>query len=235
MIEMRGLCKTFRTDHIETRALRPFDLSIVPGDFISVSGPSGSGKTTFVNLLGLLEEPTTGSYLFDGRDVNRMSDDERSAIRNEKLGFVFQGFNLLPDLSVYDNIDVPLRYRNMPAGERRERINSALGLVGLVSRARHVPAQLSGGQQQRVAIARALAGAPSVLVADEPTGNLDSVMSGQILDLMQSINAGGTVVIMVTHSPELAQSARRRIRIMDGVLTEGVDEEGSPQVGASGS
>ena len=183
MIEMRGLCKTFRTDHIETRALRPFDLSIVPGDFISVSGPSGSGKTTFVNLLGLLEEPTTGSYLFDGRDVNRMSDDERSAIRNEKLGFVFQGFNLLPDLSVYDNIDVPLRYRNMPAGERRERINSALGLVGLVSRARHVPAQLSGGQQQRVAIARALAGAPSVLVADEPTGNLDSVMSGQILEI----------------------------------------------------
>ncbi len=222
MIEMHDVSKVFRTDTIETHALRHFHLMVAPGDFVAVTGPSGSGKTTFLNVTGLLEEFTSGRYFLDGEDVSRLSDNERSHIRNEKLGFVFQSFNLIPDLSVYDNVDVPLRYRRMPTAERRRRITEALETVGLGSRMKHIPAHLSGGQQQRAAIARAIAGDPRVILADEPTGNLDSTMSNQIMTLLEEINAQGTTVIMVTHNPDLARRARRHIEIIDGEIAGGL-------------
>jgi putative ABC transport system ATP-binding protein len=221
MIEMHNVSKVFRTDTIETHALKRFHLSVEPGEFVAVTGPSGSGKTTFLNVAGLLEEFTSGRYVLDGQDVSRLSDNERSHIRNEKLGFVFQSFNLIPDLNLYDNVDVPLRYRKMATPERRRRITSALETVGLVSRMKHIPAHLSGGQQQRAAIARAIAGEPRVILADEPTGNLDTIMSNQIMDLLDEINARGTTVIMVTHNLDLARRARRHIEIIDGEIAGG--------------
>jgi putative ABC transport system ATP-binding protein len=219
MIEMQGVSKVFRTDAIETHALKRFHLTVEPGEFLAVTGPSGSGKTTFLNVAGLLEEFTSGRYFLDGEDVSRLSDNQRSRIRNEKLGFVFQSFNLIPDLNVYDNVDVPLRYRRIAAAERRRRILDALETVGLASRMRHIPAHLSGGQQQRAAIARAIAGDPRVILADEPTGNLDTTMSSQIMELLEEINAQGATVIMVTHNLELARRARRHIEIIDGEIT----------------
>jgi len=219
MIAMQAVSKVFRTDLVETHALRDFDLEVAPGEFVAVSGPSGSGKTTFLNVAGLLEE-FNGSYLLDGRDVGNLSDDERSRIRNEKIGFVFQGFNLIPDLSVYDNLDVPLWYRRIPAAERRRRIMTTLERVGLAARSKHVPAQLSGGQQQRAAIARALAGDPCVILADEPTGNLDSVMSGQVMDLFEEIHRAGATIVMVTHNQELVRRAQRHVQIADGRLID---------------
>lgn len=216
MLEMHRISKVFRTDVIETHALRELDLKIDAGEFVAVTGPSGSGKTTFLNVAGLLEEFDSGSYRLDGADVSKLDDDRRSRIRNEKIGFVFQGFNLIPDLNVYDNVDVPLRYRRMPAGERHKRITAALERVGLTSRMKHVPAQLSGGQQQRVAIARALTGDPVFMLADEPTGNLDTEMSLQIMELLAEINAAGTTIVMVTHNPDLAARAHRQLQIIDG-------------------
>jgi putative ABC transport system ATP-binding protein len=218
MIELENVGKTYRTDVVETQALAHVSLTLHSHEFVAVTGPSGSGKTTFLNLVGLLEELTTGKYRLDGEDVSRLSDDRRSRIRNEKLGFVFQSFNLIPDLNIYDNVDVPLRYRRMPSAERHKRITEALERVGLASRMRHIPAQLSGGQQQRVAVARALAGDPRVILADEPTGNLDTGMSGQIMDLLEEINAQGTTIVMVTHNPDLARRAHRHIEIVDGRL-----------------
>lgn len=219
MISMHGVSKVFRTDLVETHALRDFDLEVAPGEFVAITGPSGSGKTTFLNVAGLLEE-FSGSYLLDGRDVGHLNDDERSRIRNEKIGFVFQGFNLIPDLSVYDNLDVPLWYRRIPAGERRRRIMATLERVGLAARSKHVPAQLFGGQQQRAAIARALAGDPCVILADEPTGNLDSVMSGQVMDLFKEIHRAGATIVMVTHNLELMRRAQRHVQIADGRLID---------------
>jgi putative ABC transport system ATP-binding protein len=220
MIEMHAICKVFRTGLVETHALRPFDLRIGASEFVAVTGPSGSGKTTFLNLSGLLEAFSAGSYRLDGEEVSSLNDNARARIRNEKLGFVFQSFNLIPDLDVYDNVEAPLHYRGMPARERRRRVAQSLELVGLASRARHLPAQLSGGQQQRAAIARALAGEPRILLADEPTGNLDSVMSRQVMDLLEAINASGTTIVMVTHNPELALRAHRRVCITDGEVVE---------------
>jgi putative ABC transport system ATP-binding protein len=170
---MTNISKVFRTELVQTHALRDFSLNVAEGEFVAVTGPSGSGKTTFLNIAGLLETFDTGTYRLDGQDVSHLNDAARSRLRNEKIGFIFQGFNLLPDLSVFDNVDVPLRYRGFSGAERRKRIEGALEQVGLASRARHLPSQLSGGQQQRVAIARALAGTPRILFADEPTGNLD--------------------------------------------------------------
>ena len=216
MLLMKEVSKVFRTENVETQALRSFSLSVDEGEFLAVSGPSGSGKTTFLNIAGLLENFTSGEYYLDGVEVSQLGDKERSAIRNHKIGFIFQGFNLLPDLNLFDNIDVPLRYQRIGGAERRERIHSALETVGLASRMKHLPSQLSGGQQQRVAIARALAGNPRFLLADEPTGNLDSVMARQILELLQKINAEGTTIIMVTHDPELVSMAGRKIDVMDG-------------------
>jgi putative ABC transport system ATP-binding protein len=216
MLEMKHISRIYRTNTVETHALRDFNLSVDEGEFVAVTGPSGSGKTTFLNIAGLLEEFTSGTYYLDGEDVSGLGDDDRSRIRNERIGFIFQSFNLIPDLDVFDNVDVPLRYRKFNGTERKRRIEEALERVGLVSRTRHLPSQLSGGQQQRVAIARALAGQPRFLLADEPTGNLDSEMAESVLELLKEINAGGTTIVMVTHDVELATRAPREVHVLDG-------------------
>jgi putative ABC transport system ATP-binding protein len=219
MLKMNDVSKIYRTELVETHALRNVNLEIREGEFVSVTGPSGSGKTTFLNLTGLLEGFEHGEYILDGQNVRGLQDAQLSKIRNEKIGFVFQSFNLIPDLPIFENVEVPLRYRGMRAKERRERIERVLSTVGLTSRLSHLPTQLSGGQQQRVAIARALAGEPRILLADEPTGNLDSVMARQVMDLLDEINDSGTTIIMVTHDPELASRAQRNIRILDGEVS----------------
>ena len=220
MLKMTNIKKYYRTALVETHALRNFTLHVKAGEFLAVTGPSGSGKTTFLNLAGLLEEPSEGSYELDGIAVDKMNDDARSRIRNEKLGFIFQSFNLIPDLNLFDNVDVPLRYRRMAGPERKQRIEQALERVGLSSRMKHYPAELSGGQQQRAAIARALAGSPKLLLADEPTGNLDSAMARATMTLLEEINAAGTTIIMVTHDPELARRAHRNVHVVDGELVD---------------
>ena len=220
MLRMKQLSKVYRTHMIETHALRGFDIHVREGEFVAVTGPSGSGKTTFLNIAGLLEEFSGGGFWLDGVDVRGMDDSARSRLRNEKIGFIFQGFNLIPDLNLFDNVDVPLRYRKLSAAERKERIEHALARVGLSSRMKHYPAELSGGQQQRVAIARALAGSPRLLLADEPTGNLDSQMARGVMELLEEINAAGTTIIMVTHDPELAARAQRNVHIIDGQVTD---------------
>jgi putative ABC transport system ATP-binding protein len=220
MLRMHDVSKIYRTDLIETYALRKFSLEVAEGEFVAITGPSGSGKTTFLNVAGLLEDFDSGSYELEGTDVRRLSDDARSRLRNERIGFIFQSFNLIPDLNVYDNVDVPLRYRRLTSADRNERINSALELVGLASRMKHMPAQLSGGQQQRVAIARAIAGDPAFLLADEPTGNLDSLMSRQVMDLLEQINEMGTTILLVTHDPELARRAQRNVHLIDGQISD---------------
>ena len=220
MLSMSDITKIFRTELVETHALRGFNLEVAEGDFVSISGPSGSGKTTFLNIAGLLETFESGTYEMDGQDVSKLNDRERSHLRNEKIGFIFQSFNLIPDLNLFDNVDVPLRYRGFNGKERKKRIDNALELVGLSTRMKHLPSQLSGGQQQRVAIARALAGEPRFLLADEPTGNLDSEMAGQVLDLITDINRSGTTILMVTHEHDLASRAQRQVHIVDGRVTD---------------
>lgn len=220
MLKMTEVNKVFRTELIETHALRDFNLQVDEGDFVAVTGPSGSGKTTFLNIAGLLETFNGGTYELDGVDVSHLNDKQRSKTRNEKIGFIFQGFNLIPDLNLFDNVDVPLRYRGFSAKERRRRIEQSLELVGLANRVKHLPAQLSGGQQQRVAIARALAGEPRFLLADEPTGNLDSTMAASVMALLQEINANGTTIVMVTHDQTLATQAKRNIFVKDGQVSE---------------
>jgi len=220
MLDMRQVAKVYRTELVETHALRSLDLHVAEGEFVAVTGPSGSGKTTFLNIAGLLETFTGGEYRIDGVEVRGLNDDARSKLRNEKIGFIFQGFNLIPDLNLFDNVDVPLRYRGMAAADRKLRIEESLSLVGLGSRMKHYPAELSGGQQQRVAIARALAGSPRLLLADEPTGNLDSQMARSVLELLEDINARGTTIVMVTHDPELAARAHRNVHIVDGMATD---------------
>ncbi|MET3137746.1 putative ABC transport system ATP-binding protein [Undibacterium sp. GrIS 1.2] len=220
MLRMNNLSKVYRTHMIETHALRGFEIHVKEGEFVTVTGPSGSGKTTFLNIAGLLEEFSDGDYFLDGVNVKGMNDNDRSRLRNEKLGFIFQGFNLIPDLSLFDNVDVPLRYRGFNAAERKRRIEEALTQVGLASRMKHYPAELSGGQQQRVAIARALAGYPKLLLADEPTGNLDTHMARSVMELLEEINARGTTILMVTHDPELAVRAQRNVHIIDGQVSD---------------
>ena len=220
MIEMQNVSKVFRTAVVQTHALRELTLKVEPGEFVAITGHSGSGKTTFLNVAGLLEELDGGRYTFDGQDVSRLTDNQRSGIRNEKIGFIFQGFNLIPDLNVYHNVEAPLHYRRMPGPERHRRITAALERVGLSTRMKHIPSQLSGGQQQRVAIARAICGDPRVILADEPTGNLDTTMSEQIMELLMQINAAGTTILMVTHNPALAQRVHRQFRIVDGRIDQ---------------
>jgi putative ABC transport system ATP-binding protein len=220
MLQMQAVTKVYRTELVETHALRSLDLHVRDGEFVAVTGPSGSGKTTFLNIAGLLEEFTGGTYTLDGVDVRGLSDDARSKLRNQKIGFIFQSFNLIPDLNLFDNVDVPLRYRGFNTAERRQRIEQALSQVGLGSRMKHYPAELSGGQQQRAAIARALAGTPRLLLADEPTGNLDSQMARGVMELLEEINAAGTTIVMVTHDPELAARAQRNVHIVDGMATD---------------
>jgi len=216
MIEMQNLRKVYRTGLLETDALSGFTIRVDRGEFVSIMGPSGSGKTTFLNVAGLLDTFEEGEYKLDGVSVRGLSDDEMSRLRNQKIGFIFQSFNLVPDLDVWDNIDLPLRYRRLGAMERRDRIEKVLERVNLSARRGHLPSQLSGGQQQRVAIARALVGDPELLLCDEPTGNLDSLMARQIMDLLDKVNAQGTTVVMVTHDRDLAVRAQRRLHILDG-------------------
>ena len=220
MLSMKNIAKVYRTESVETHALREFSLDVNEGEFVSVTGPSGSGKTTFLNIAGLLEDFSSGSYELDGRDVSKLNDNERSQLRNQKIGFIFQSFNLLPELDIFDNVDVPLRYRGFNGSERRRRIDNVIDMVGLGSRKKHLPSQLSGGQQQRVAIARALAGDPRFLLADEPTGNLDSEMAESVMQLLEEINRNGTTIIMVTHEPNLAARAQRNIFVRDGRISD---------------
>jgi putative ABC transport system ATP-binding protein len=228
MLNMQNLRKVYRTALVETHALRDLTLNVKAGEFVAVTGPSGSGKTTFLNIAGLLEEHTDGLYALDGIDVRNLNDDQRSQLRNEKIGFIFQSFNLIADLDLYDNVDVPLRYRGFPKAERKRRIEQALSRVGLGSRLHHYPNELSGGQQQRVAIARALAGEPKLLLADEPTGNLDTVMARGVLELLEEINEQGTTIVMVTHDLELARRARRHVHIVDGQVVDLAEHDYSP-------
>ena len=231
MLRMRDVRKVYRTGLVETEALSGATLTVNRGEFLAIMGPSGSGKTTFLSVAGLLDSFEEGEYLLDGEDVRGLPDQRLSRLRNQKLGFIFQSFNLIPDLDVFDNVDVPLRYRGMPTAERDRRIEETLSKLGLVARMRHLPGQLSGGQQQRVAIARALVGRPQLLLADEPTGNLDSASARQIMDLLARINVEeGMTIIMVTHDHEYAARAHRKLHILDGKL---IDPRGAPR-GAEG-
>lgn len=220
MLSMKNITKVYQTEKVQTHALRDFNLEVKEGEFIAVTGPSGSGKTTFLNIAGMLEPFSSGDYLLDDVNVGTLNDNQLADLRNEKIGFIFQGFNLIPDLNLYENIEVPLRYAGIKSAERKRRIEECLEQVGLASRAKHLPQQLSGGQQQRVAIARALAGKPRFLLADEPTGNLDSLMARQVMELLEQINQNGATIIMVTHDAELARRVPRNIQVVDGQLAD---------------
>ena len=220
MLKMNNISKIFRSETIQTHALRDFSLEVNEGEFVAVTGPSGSGKSTFLNVAGLLDNFDQGDYSIDGVKVAGLGDDELSRLRNEKIGFIFQNYNLIPDYSVFDNVDMPLRYRGFNSTERKRRVTKALEKVGLASRSGYLPSQLSGGQQQRVAIARALAGEPKILLADEPTGNLDSLMARQVMELLHSLNQEGTTIIMVTHDPDQAREVHRNVQIIDGQITD---------------
>ncbi len=220
MLELSNITKVFRTELIETHALRGIHLTVNEGEFVALTGPSGSGKSTLLNVLGTLESFDGGDYKLDGTSIKGWSDRELSNLRNEKIGFIFQGFNLIKDYSLFDNIELPLRYRGMAASERKRRVEQALELVGLAARKDYHPSQLSGGQQQRVAIARAIAGQPRILLADEPTGNLDSLMARQVMELLEQINAQGCTILMVTHDPDQARRASRQVQIVDGMLSD---------------
>jgi len=218
LIEIDGLQKIFFTDEVETRALAGIKLDIKAGEFVSIAGPSGCGKSTLLSILGLLDQPTEGNYLLAGRPVTSLSVDEQSEIRNREIGFIFQNFNLIGDLTVYENVELPLTFRKMAAAERRERVNDALEKVGLGHRAKHFPNQLSGGQQQRAAVARAVAGRPLILLADEPTGNLDSKSGESVMSLLRALHTEGATICMVTHDPRYAAHANKHIQLFDGQI-----------------
>ena len=222
LIELKGITKVFYTDEVETHALNDVHLSVKQGEYVAISGPSGCGKTTLLSLLGLLDTPTTGEYLLDGQPVAGLDAAERARVRNRQIGFIFQAFNLIGDLTVYENVELPLTYRGMSAGERKERVLAALEKVGMSHRVKHYPAQLSGGQQQRVAVARAVAGDPAILLADEPTGNLDSVNGESVMDLLRDLHKNGSTICMVTHDQRYAKHADREIDLFDGRV---VDEQ----------
>jgi putative ABC transport system ATP-binding protein len=223
LIHIEGLTKVFYTDEIETHALSGIHLSIARGEYVAMSGPSGCGKSTLLSILGLLDTPTSGTYTLNGKQVANLNFAERSRIRNQEIGFIFQSFNLIGDLTVFENVELPLTYRaGMSAAERKDRVISALERVNMAHRVRHYPAQLSGGQQQRVAVARALAGSPSILLADEPTGNLDSKNGEAVMRLLADLHGEGSTICMVTHDPRFAAHADRQIHLFDGkVVAEG--------------
>lgn len=220
LIRLEGVSKVFHTDEVETHALSEINLEIQPGEFLSIAGPSGCGKSTLLSILGLLDSPTEGNYWIHTDHVENLSLSERTRIRNREIGFIFQAFNLIGDLTVYENVELPLTYRNMGMAERKKRVQSVLERVAMAHRAKHYPAQLSGGQQQRVAVARALAGQPSILLADEPTGNLDSKNSEAVMDLLHQLHADGATICMVTHDPRYASIADRTIHLLDGRVVE---------------
>jgi putative ABC transport system ATP-binding protein len=217
LIQIEAMTKVFYTDEIETHALSGVHLSIHRGDYIAMSGPSGCGKSTLLSIIGLLDTPTGGTYQLNGKPVENLSFAERSRIRNQEIGFIFQSFNLIGDLTVYENVELPLTYRSgMPAGERKSRVQNSLERVGMAHRMKHYPSQLSGGQQQRVAVARALAGSPSILLADEPTGNLDSKNGEAVMELLKQLHQEGSTICMVTHDPRFAAHAEREVHLFDG-------------------
>lgn len=218
LIHLKGVSKIFVTEEVETHALAGIDLDILKGEYVSISGPSGCGKSTLLAILGLLDSPTSGTYILNGHTVHGLRLSERARIRNREIGFIFQAFNLIGDLTVYENVELPLTYRGMAADERRRRVQEALDRVSMSHREKHYPSQLSGGQQQRVAVARALAGDPAILLADEPTGNLDSVNGEQVMDLLRELHKGGATICMVTHDPRYATYADRSISLFDGRL-----------------
>ena len=220
LIKLEAVTKVFLTDEVETHALAGIHLDILKGEYIAIAGPSGCGKSTLLSILGLLDTPTEGTYLLNGRPVQGLSLAERARIRNREIGFIFQSFNLIGDLTVFENVELPLTYRGMPAAERKQRANEALEKVGMGHRAKHLPSQLSGGQQQRVAVARALAGSPAVLLADEPTGNLDSKNGEAVMDLLAELHKGGATIVMVTHDTRFARHAARSVHLFDGRIVQ---------------
>jgi putative ABC transport system ATP-binding protein len=220
LIRLEGVTKVFYTDEVETHALAGVHLEIRKGEFVSIAGPSGCGKSTLLSILGLLDSPSDGEYALDGKSVSDISMSERARIRNREVGFIFQSFNLIGDLNVFENVELPLTYRGMRAAERRDRVREALERVGMSHRAKHMPAQLSGGQQQRVAVARAVAGDPLILLADEPTGNLDSTNSEAVMKLLEELHGQGATICMVTHDPRYARHAERSINLFDGRVLE---------------
>jgi putative ABC transport system ATP-binding protein len=226
LIKLQGVTKVFLTDEVETHALAGIDMAIERGEYVSIAGPSGCGKSTLLSILGLLDTPSRGSYHLNGRQVAELTASERARVRNREIGFIFQSFNLIGDLSVFENVELPLTYRGMGGAERRQRVQQALERVGMAHRAKHLPSQLSGGQQQRVAVARAVAGEPLILLADEPTGNLDSKSGESVMDLMEELHQTGATICMVTHDPRYARHAQRSIHLFDGrVVEEGVEME----------
>ena len=220
LIQMEKVTKVFFAEEVETHALSNVHLKINVGEYVSIAGPSGCGKSTLLSLLGLLDSPTEGSYLLNGKPVESLKHQERARIRNREIGFIFQSFNLIGDLTVYENVELPLTYRGMKAAERKARVHESLEKVGMAHRARHLPSQLSGGQQQRVAVARAVAGKPLVLLADEPTGNLDSRNSEAVMELLRDLHRQGATICMVTHDPRYAEHADRTIHLFDGQVVE---------------
>ena len=220
LIKLQGVTKVFLTDEVETHALAGIDMAVERGEYVSIAGPSGCGKSTLLSILGLLDTPSKGSYALNGRQVAELSPSERARVRNREIGFIFQSFNLIGDLSVFENVELPLTYRGMGGAERRQRVQSALERVGMAHRAKHLPSQLSGGQQQRVAVARAVAGEPLILLADEPTGNLDSKSGESVMDLMTELHQSGATICMVTHDPRYARHAQRSIHLFDGRVVE---------------
>jgi putative ABC transport system ATP-binding protein len=224
LIHLDGVTKVFFTDEVETHALAGIHLEIKSGEYIAIAGPSGCGKSTLLSILGLLDSPTEGRYVLNGKEVADLPLSERARVRNREIGFIFQSFNLIGDLNVYENVELPLTYRGMKSTERKERVMAALEKVGMAHRAKHLPSQLSGGQQQRVAVARAVAGSPSILLADEPTGNLDSKNGEAVMELLRELHREGATICMVTHDPRYARHADRSIHLFDGRV---VEEDGS--------
>lgn len=220
LIHMKGIRKVFHTDEVETHALSDVHFDIQRGEYVAISGPSGCGKTTLLSILGLLDAPSSGEYFIDGQPVAQLAPADRARVRNQQIGFIFQAFNLIGDLTVFENVELPLTYRDMAASERRERVQAALERVGMTHRAKHFPAQLSGGQQQRVAVARAVAGDPAILLADEPTGNLDSRNGEAVMELLQELHQNGATICMVTHDARYAQHADREVHLFDGRVAD---------------
>lgn len=226
VIEMEKVTKIFYTDEVETRAVCEVDLTVLRGEYVCVAGPSGCGKSTLLSIAGLLDTPTSGTYRLNGQPVEDLSASHRARIRNREIGFVFQNFNLIGDMTVFENVELPLTYRGMPGSERKRRVGESLDRVGMAHRIKHYPAQLSGGEQQRVAVARALAGEPSILLADEPTGNLDSENGGAVMDLLANLHNDGATIGMVTHDPRYAEYAERRVELFDGRIVSAPAKEG---------
>ncbi|HSE96652.1 MAG TPA: ABC transporter ATP-binding protein [Blastocatellia bacterium] len=226
LIRLDGVTKVFYTDEVETHALSGVHLEIKKGEYVSIAGPSGCGKSTLLSILGLLDTPSDGEYMLDGKPVADLRMSDRARIRNREVGFIFQSFNLIGDLTVFENVELPLTYRGMKSSERKKRVNDALERVGMAHRAKHLPSQLSGGQQQRVAVARAVSGEPLILLADEPTGNLDSANSEAVMELLRDLHQQGATICMVTHDPRYARHADRTIHLFDGRV---VEEEHEPK------